>query len=1232
MPSKRTNDSVDRILEELSHEQAERGIRDSVTDRQVDAILQSLGHGSMEESSGGGSALGPIQKEDLPDITLGKGNNFNTEDRFSTAVLDDLLGDLPSMRAAKKNKPGPAAPARRPASVPEPRRMPEVEPKVEKQNNIQTVQPTQPVRSEPVPQPARPAPAQTAPQQPAPQPEPRPADATSGDTTRTSIIKAFLGRMVPEADSKSLDAGKKDFTNFFGTSVAVVPDDMKSEQERQQTPKKKGLFGFGYATDTGEFEPINVSVSGRVENQSTQQLEEQLPRLQDVLPQDEPDEMELREQEPPRHYAAKKKGFFASLFGGKKHDVYDELESYGPYEGEPAPVENWEVPEQPREEPETEETGEMPRLTATNAGLSISGRQTSQFAATGKPLLPKDEPAPQPEPQPNVYRKNKKRDTVEFTPRKERERTMPFTRPAPRREAEPVGEPVMTPNDTVQPQPAPAPQATTGFTMQLGDEPAPESTQSFLHELNAALPPRRKKPAPKAAPVQEEPASGDTFEELPQELAQTLTGQIRLSEIAEGVEEQPEEPKKPAPKKEEESFEELIGPLVDEKPNTAEFVRGIEQSINLEKIKSDSKAKTEKTDTDYQAAAQYLSDPNAGAEPEAPEQKKPGKGFNILRFAGKPKDETTPDGEAPFAAQAAVLHRHEYESTDDAPVVRHDLELRVMITTGTAIAVGAAALMMIVLGTMAATGANLGPLDTTASTKPLLVTMLILLAASAALCWQTMLGGLAGLINMRRGNTADTMPAMAAVASILQCIMFLAKPEWYNPATLCLMTGPAALLLCGNAAGKAIDAHTIRDNFTLVSAGMDHAVAYRLKDAGVLRTVTAGLAEPRPNVLVSRPTRLMKGFLAGSESRRTSDKNQQQFAWAAGGCALLGFLITVIRTHNLTSAVTILASILCLAAPLAGTLLAALPARLMQRSAAQVGAVVPGWRDIRQLGRINVIQVTARDLFPQGCVTLAGIKPIKNAPIDLAIVYAASIMAEACPTLRDVFLNMLGDRSMIAKVDGREAVYGKGYIGWVNKRRVLVGNRSLMQDYGVKLPSLEYEQHHTVNQRRMIYLAVSGKLFAMFQVAYQRDPDTAAVLDSLRHSGLSLIVDCDDFNCDTALLEAAYSLPAGAVKVLNTAEHELMNPATAWLPESDGNMLHLGSFASFVGGLEAAAGAAEGERKSAVVVTASVLISCVLGVLLTLTGGLATLPLPALVLYQAAWCVLAMIFPLFQRY
>ena len=598
-------------------------------------------------------------------------------------------------------------------------------------------------------------------------------------------------------------------------------------------------------------------------------------------------------------------------------------------------------------------------------------------------------------------------------------------------------------------------------------------------------------------------------------------------------------------------------------------------------------------------------------------------GFHL---GGKADDESADSAAQPFdTAEIPVSRRRDYESAEDAPAVRKELDENLLHLTTACIVSGAAALVLLVLAFIAAALPAMPGVLAGETVYPAVA--LVLLAVAAGINWKTLLNGLQGLA---KKPTPDSLTALAVVGALLQALIVLVTKGYTNEVTL--LAGPAALVLCVNTVGKRMNAATVRDNFQLVSKNVDHAVAYRLKDAGALRAASQGLAQPHPSVLVSRPTQIFRGFLASSAAAGTSDKNQQQFAWAAGGCALLGFLITVIRTHNLTSAVTILASILCLAAPLAGTLLAALPARLMQRSAAQVGAVVPGWRDIRQLGRINVIQVTARDLFPQGCVTLAGIKPIKNAPIDLAIVYAASIMAEACPTLRDVFLNMLGDRSMIAKVDDREAVYGKGYIGWVNKRRVLVGNRSLMQDYGVKLPSLEYEQHHTVNQRRMIYLAVSGKLFAMFQVAYQRDPDTAAVLDSLRHSGLSLIVDCDDFNCDTALLEAAYSLPAGAVKVLNTAEHELMNPATAWLPESDGNMLHLGSFASFVGGLEAAAGAAEGERKSAVVVTASVLISCVLGVLLTLTGGLATLPLPALVLYQAAWCVLAMIFPLFQRY
>ena len=79
-------------------------------------------------------------------------------------------------------------------------------------------------------------------------------------------------------------------------------------------------------------------------------------------------------------------------------------------------------------------------------------------------------------------------------------------------------------------------------------------------------------------------------------------------------------------------------------------------------------------------------------------------------------------------------------------------------------------------------------------------------------------------------------------------------------------------------------------------------------------------------------------------------------------------------------------------------------------------------------------------------------------------------------------------------------------------------------------------------------------------------------------------------------------------------------------------MLHLGSFASFVGGLEAAAGAAEAERKAAMVMNASVLLSCVLSLIMVFSIGFARMPLAYIVLYQAAWAVGSLVFPLGQRY
>ena len=58
-----------------------------------------------------------------------------------------------------------------------------------------------------------------------------------------------------------------------------------------------------------------------------------------------------------------------------------------------------------------------------------------------------------------------------------------------------------------------------------------------------------------------------------------------------------------------------------------------------------------------------------------------------------------------------------------------------------------------------------------------------------------------------------------------------------------------------------------------------------------------------------------------------------------------------------------MAAVLCMGAPLSSTLIAGVASLRLQRAAAAVGAVVPGWQAIEQLGGIDTLQIDADDLF-----------------------------------------------------------------------------------------------------------------------------------------------------------------------------------------------------------------------------------------------------------------------------
>ncbi len=791
----------------------------------------------------------------------------------------------------------------------------------------------------------------------------------------------------------------------------------------------------------------------------------------------------------------------------------------------------------------------------------------------------------------------------------------PAAQPAPKAEAKPQPKPAAqpAPKPAAKPQPKPAaPQDATG-EIQLGDlfgEAKARSAASFARQ------------AEEAARIQEEvrPAARPSFEDsltLDDEFTRFFTESVAV------VPDEQEETgrvslwqrlRRGRASRQESTGDTVMLPDADEPMEaTGEInLRGAVGEIKLKIAPQRVEAYSEEED-----ATRPIELDRDDAEAEERPSARP-------RLFGSREPDEEGEEEPP--------RRTEYETLEDGPAVQTDLEsaganlsLRVALTA----ILGLALLYLGMAATLPGVPAP-APIDPTLAPGAFLAVNLILLLAALLVNFPTLAAGLTGLF---KAPTPDTLATFAGLGALVQLAACLLAGKAYNPTAMTLFTGPAVLLLAFNAAGRRLMNGVISRNFQAVTSGLDREAAYLVHNRELTARLAAGTGEPDPALLISRPTELMRGFMRQSFSARPGDALARKLAWgqlAAGVVALAGG--AVIGKSPLT-AVSSLAGALCLAAPVCATLVSAVPSLMLQKSASRVGAVVPGWSAQEELGRANMILVGARDLFPAGCVRLHGIKTFEKERIDLAILYAASVLVKGCDTLRDVFLAIIQNKTeMLFPVENLTNEPGLGFTGWVQNNRVLVGNRELMRKHGVDIPSRDYESRYTRGGRELVYLAVSGRLFGMFLVSYKANPGTRRVLHRLHGRGISVLVKSDDFTLNSTLVSQVYNLPEGCIKVLSAADLAALAPATAYQPASDGCMLHIGSFASFVGGMDAAAGAVAAERSAGLVQAVSVGIGCLMAVLLAFTGGLAGLALPAMVLYHVAWAALTLALPLIRKY
>ena len=471
------------------------------------------------------------------------------------------------------------------------------------------------------------------------------------------------------------------------------------------------------------------------------------------------------------------------------------------------------------------------------------------------------------------------------------------------------------------------------------------------------------------------------------------------------------------------------------------------------------------------------------AEDEKPAARKPEKEDTMslpllpLEQDGAPADETVPapaadaavtpaqPEDAPAAETAAPAEDTVPESTTDK--LHHmaaELTLRCVL----------AGILAVVLLHLGLTAERLLPplsvLDPDAAPAAFYAANLLLFAASLFVGYPVLRDGLAGL---RGRPSADTMPALAAVAALLQAVVAMLNANAYRSTEgIGLLTGMAALGLFLALVGSRVMLSAVQGGYALAAEGGELRGAYRTRDKDLIRALARDLEQKDPWVLLSRPVQTASDdFVEQSLSERASERRARKVACVLLAAAVLSGVAFLLFGGGINCAVAAAAAVLCMGAPLSSVLVPGLAALRLQRAAAAVGAVVPGWAAIEELGGIDTIELDADDLFTADSVTLEDIRIFKGGRIDRAILYAASVLNESCDTLRGLFRQIIEDRTdILFPVKDLEQHTGLGFSAWCDNNRILIG--SLRAEPGFTRPTL------LVTSRRMFSLCREARLRA----------------------------------------------------------------------------------------------------------------------------------------------------------
>lgn len=654
----------------------------------------------------------------------------------------------------------------------------------------------------------------------------------------------------------------------------------------------------------------------------------------------------------------------------------------------------------------------------------------------------------------------------------------------------------------------------------------------------------------------------------------------------------------------------------------------------------------EKKEEGKEQPADLLEEPSAST-PEKPEEQEDfvlsKQALNLHEELSKKREEKVkkfhlldteePDDEEEEDASAPAESIDDFESFEDTQVVQNDLNFtrfKVVFRMGI---VAVLSVLSLYIGLSTQLPLPM-PQVFSASGDPFLFILinLGLLAAAALVCIGVLGRGLLSLFTF--SPDSDSFYAAAVVGAVVQGAVFLTKPELVTQADGLQVLAPVAvlILLC-NCVGKLCMIDRICRNFRMVSSQYEKNGTFVVTDEDFVFDMTK---IPRvEDTVVAGHARagFLQGFLENSYAPDNADNISRYLAPICLGGGLVVGIACYLLTSNFYNAATVFAAVECMCVPAAAALGMNLPLVRAGKSLAKAGAMITGAGAVMEYGDTLGVMVDVSEIIRPSDVEVNGIKMMNTPRMDEAILNAASLVCRVDSPLSGLFLQILQNRRDLLK-DVDSVIYedGMGLSGWVDGKRVLVGNRQLMLNHSINIPKVEYEKRTKQGPQYVVYVAVDGELSAMFLVLYRVSESVKRAVQRIVENGFKVYIKTTDSNLDEARIAEMCGVDVGMLSMIPQylyAEYD-----QKCTPRSN-----MKASVAYTGGIEAffkALVSCVRLRSCLSLTTAFYLCSAGLGlgliVLFTLLGSTSVIKLLSVLIYQLFWIAATVIITNIKRY